>query len=521
MNKDMKKHESLEAVTHTYGHLKKYYQKVESIFQNRKKEIVTYSIILIICIMVCAPLLQMHISSDTYNFMDLGYFTYPIEYFMKDARLISTFVTYLAGILKLPYNVFIIIMQILAIIISAFSIYCVYNAVSKKAKIQGNLPKVLIIMASFILIFNCMSLEYLLYAECSIMCLSLLLSILAAKVFTDEKTNKRSIKAMLIMILASFCYQGAINIFLPLVMLFLFIDANRKPAKELIKKILLAFGILASVYLINIAAIYAINLALGASQQRISRGILDNLRYFKYIMIDIVMNTLVHNYNLWPMGVTIISVVSILIILLFQKKKIRNIVQYLILVIVSFGICVVSVLFMESPSLEPRMAMAIGGIVGMSLIYAISINQNKIAKKIITLITILFFVYNLVNTIQIYTAHIATNKIDANMGIAIKYKIEEYEKETGNKVTKVGYKRDTNHRDYHYGWDKKYSSFGQRAFDNYYCIIEALNYYCDRKFEAVRMDEEVYEKYFAGKDWQAYSDEQIVFVEDTMYICTY
>ena len=90
--------------------------------------------------MVCAPLLQMHISSDTYNFMDLGYFTYPIEYFMKDARLISTFVTYLAGILKLPYNVFIIIMQILAIIISAFSIYCVYNAVSKKAKIQGNLP---------------------------------------------------------------------------------------------------------------------------------------------------------------------------------------------------------------------------------------------------------------------------------------------------------------------------------------------------------------------------------------------
>lgn len=106
-------------------------------------------------------------------------------------------------------------------------------------------------------------------------------------------------------------------------MLFLFIDANRKPAKELIKRILLACGILASVYLINIAAIYAINLALGASQQRISGGILDNLRYFKYIMIDIVMNTLVHNYNLWPMGVTIISVVGILIILLFQRRRLE------------------------------------------------------------------------------------------------------------------------------------------------------------------------------------------------------
>ena len=35
------------------------------------------------------------------------------------------------------------------------------------------------------------------------------------------------------------------------------------------------------------------------------------------------------------------------------------------------------------------------------------------------------------------------------------------------------------------------------------------------------MDKEVYDKYFAGKDWNAYSDEQIVFEGDIMYICTY
>ena len=168
------------------------------------------------------------------------------------------------------------------------------------------------------------------------------------------------------------------------------------------------------------------------------------------------------------------------------------------------------------------MVMSIGGIIGMSLIYLIILKEsNNIIKNIIGAITIIFFIYNSVNTIQIYTTHITTNKIDANMGIAIKYKIEEYEEETGNVVTKVGYYRDAKHRDYHYGWDKKYSSFGQRAFDNYYCIIEALNYYCDRDFERVKMDKEIYNKYFEGKDWQAYSDEQIVFVEDTMYICTY
>ena len=67
--------------------------------------------------MLCAPLLQMHISSDTYNFMDLGYFEYPLAYFIQDARLVSTFITYLAGLLNLSYEFFIVLMEILAIVI--------------------------------------------------------------------------------------------------------------------------------------------------------------------------------------------------------------------------------------------------------------------------------------------------------------------------------------------------------------------------------------------------------------------
>ena len=62
---------------------------------------------------------------------------------------------------------------------------------------------------------------------------------------------------------------------------------------------------------------------------------------------------------------------------------------------------------------------------------------------------------------------------------------------------------------------------GYFAYPSHYCIIEALNYYCDRKFERTLMTEEVYNEYFEGKDWEAYSDEQIVLKGDTMYICTY
>ena len=98
----------------------------------KKKDIVLYIVMLTFCIIVCAPLLQMHIASDTYNFMDLGYFQYPSQYFLKDARIISTLFTYLAGILNLDYQVFIVGMEVLAVIIASFSIYILYKTIGKK-----------------------------------------------------------------------------------------------------------------------------------------------------------------------------------------------------------------------------------------------------------------------------------------------------------------------------------------------------------------------------------------------------
>ena len=95
----------------------------------KKKDIVLYLVMLTFCIIVCAPLLQMHIASDTYNFMDLGYFQYPSQYFLKDARIISTLFTYLAGILNLDYQVFIVCMEDMGSIfmyMDLLNIFCVY-----------------------------------------------------------------------------------------------------------------------------------------------------------------------------------------------------------------------------------------------------------------------------------------------------------------------------------------------------------------------------------------------------------
>ena len=503
------------------------------IFLTQKKyELIVYFSILVFCIIVCSPLLQMHIASETYNLMDLGYFNYPSIYFLSDARLISTLVTYLAGFLHLSYPVFIVGMEVLAIFITSVSIFLLYKTLLEKLHptyqatdklhlYDFNLKNILLMMGSTILILNAMSLEYLLYAECAVMCLSVLLCVFASRIFTSQ-TNFKYSKALLFVILATFCYQGSTNIFVVLTLLFLFLDKNDHSTKELIKQSILSLVFWGISLFINVIAIYIIQLLLQTNQSRIFNEFSSySLSYFINLLAYIIDEVIMKTFNLWPYGILPIIIMISTILSTCSKDSTKSVLQYILLVLLALGVCILPIFFLQSPSIEPRMAMSIGAIVGISFIYLNTLPLNAFLQKCIIVATVGFFVFNSVSTLQIFTAHIATNKIDANIGLTIKYKIEQYEKASGKEVTKVAYYRDARHKDFPYGYEKKFSSFSQRALDNYYCIIEALNYFCDRKFEKVDMDVDIYLDNFAGKDWNTYSDEQLVFQEDTLYLCTY
>lgn len=208
--------------------------RIKKIIEKNQKNIIVYVSVLILCILICAPLLQFHITSDTYNFMDLGYFEYPSQFFLRDARIVSTMALYLGGTLNLPYEVFIIAMQIIAVIISATTIFCIYKTIEKRADLHSKSKIILTIMSAFIIVFNCMALEYLFYVECSVMCLSVLLSILSAIVITG-KTRFRYLKALILFLISVFCYQGAVNIFLPMVLLLIFIEKEKRSIKSILK----------------------------------------------------------------------------------------------------------------------------------------------------------------------------------------------------------------------------------------------------------------------------------------------
>ena len=177
-----------------------------------KKEIYVLLGILVAIMIICINFLQMHYSSDTYVLYQWGYFKYPSEYFLKDGRLISTLFCYLGGILHLPIPAYIIAMDFLGMIFLAISIYIISKIFIDIIKPENKKKEILIYLASFVLILNQYTLEYLLFPESAVMCLGVLFNVIAIKFMVDNPKCKY-IKIFLALLVAVFCYQGVLNMF--------------------------------------------------------------------------------------------------------------------------------------------------------------------------------------------------------------------------------------------------------------------------------------------------------------------
>lgn len=99
-------------------------------------------------------------------------------------------------------------------------------------------------------------------------------------------------------------------------------------------------------------------------------------------------------------------------------------------------------------------------------------------------------------------------------------KIIEYEKTSGNKISNIGFTRDASYS-YSYPGIIAYGDTNMRGFTNTWSRMNMFNYYTNRMFNEVEVPEEIIEQHFEGNNWVYLSEEQIVFNNDTAYICIY
>lgn len=503
----------------------------------------------------------MHFSSDTYALIDLGYFRYPFEYFLHDGRIISTLICFIGGILHLPYNVYIISMDIIGMIFLSVSIYILSKVICNILKPQNLMCEAVICIACYFLLLNPFSLEYLLFPESGVMCMGVFFLILSVKK-TFESSKLKYFKIFIFLLITGLCYQGELNIFPVLVILIYFLKQLKESKKikvflkefffEMLKIGLITISVLVLSFLVvklckanlNGAGYYP------GKPEFLVKIVNERTFWARFKVVKKQTNEIWNCcINMLPKHSLTISIVSTLVLLIAIRAKKQTYFYYLVLLFLCFASCILP-LFVFNVGVCGRIHVPIMMIFGISALFivanafgkhldcAVRVNEltysstnssssflpaNYSYKEIIALLYVLVcFLVNSIFIVQNTSEHIAANKVDHNTGASIKAMIENYEKENNIKVTKLGYKYDFDPSQYSVGI-RKMQSMTERKFACVWSIVYTMNYYCDRKFEEVEYVEPKTDEHFSNNNinYDCFLDEQIYFDGDTIYMIIY
>lgn len=188
-------------------------------------------------------------------------------------------------------------------------------------------------------------------------------------------------------------------------------------------------------------------------------------------------------------------------------------------VLLGGGVCSLLLPLLISPPLymPPRIIAPIFCV----LVYMgclISMCQATVPKRIIVLV-ILVTLCRQSCFINTYSSDIrVSNACDKLWVEQVDEKIRDYEQETGIQVTQIGFANDKylayQWSDINYRWDVCIKGNAATWTRDYMYM-----YYSDRVFSYVDVPEEIQE-YFGNLDWGTVNlDEQMIFDEDTCYVC--
>lgn len=492
---------------------------MKDLLKFKKEKFITFVVILLLALTLCGIFLKFHKITDTYWNIGAGYSGYKLEP-LRDGRIINFAFLSIAESLHMPFKLYQFIMMAASIIFYSISVYLIYNEILDKIKNKNKINKAILLLGSFVMIFNPMTVEAFAYTE-TVMALSILFGTKAA-ILLKNNDIKSTIKSLLLVILMGICYQGTINFFITL-SIFLFAVSGKHDIKswikQLIKIAIIAFITMAfMIIILNIS-----NAFLDREQSRIGSNIniFNMIRGSIRVGINIITTT---TFNLFPKYL-ITSFIMLGVILIGisidKKENITLIYKYLFIVVVAVLSCTFPIFIQSGPSISARMSFSVGAIIGLTIVYVLLIQEkeSKIINNLLLVISILAVAINLYDYISLGLMNIETQKMEKAYIEKINECIDEYERDSGISVGKVSITLDKN---FNYTYSNlPNNTFTTRGILPHYSRIHTLNYYMNRKLKLVNMDVDIYRKYFENKDFEEFSEEQVKFKEDTVYICIY
>lgn len=481
-----------------------------------KRDIIIFTILLIISCAIFWSFLNMHYATDTYNIIDRGYAEYAIKYSLNDGRIFMCAISLIAEFLNIPISIYIIGLTFLAIVTSCISIMYLKNVVQKFKKPKNLFEEIVLIIICFTIILNFMYLENMQFAECFVMSISILLFVMAADILTQKEKNY-ILKSALLAVLGILFYQGTLGFFVVMTFVFSIIKQDRKIFKNLI-----LCGIICLIAVaINLFQIKLCGILFGMSQKRIGKisKIFDMLKLIKNNLKGFLVNTI----RIYPkyMFIGFFAVVTIITnIYLIKKDKKWNL-YIIVLAIISLCTSFAINLFTVAGLGSARMLFPLGALVGnmFLLIYTnTDILQNK--KYFMSYILLIYCLSIVINYVDIMLEHTKVEELTKQECKIIESYIAEYEKESGLEITKIAVYNDKKPT-YYYKNVKNLSALCVRPLSVEWGDNGSINYWNNRNLKEIKPDKEVEETYFSEKNWDKISEEQFVFINDVMHYCVY
>ena len=286
--------------------------------------------------------------------------------------------------------------------------------------------------------------------------MGVLFTVLAIKEFVSKNDNKY-LKIFLYLLITGLSYQGELNIFPILVLLVIIVKQikEKKKTKEFLRESIIELvKIMAITISVLIICTLIVNICADIFHSKKESMILirnetmlrRKLNLVKFYSRDILIKCI----NMLPKYSILIYPFIILALLVITKAKIQTIVNYIIYILISFA-SVVLPLFIITAAVCARLSLPAMMIFGGSLIILLANIGNEPRewkKKLISAFVIIMFILNAGFIVINTTEHIAANKIDEAQGKQLKYMLDKYEEESGNRVTKFAYKYDPNPQQY-------------------------------------------------------------------------
>ena len=424
---------------------------------------------------------------------------------------------------NIPFDFMIISSSIFGTLFLALSWFMVYSHTIKMLDIKQNKKKnILIAGISFSIVFNFCTVETLVFVESAVLGFSVFCSILAACVYTSDYKGKNIYTAILLF-LTVIAYQTSTSLFLIISLVFIAIK-NKNNNVEILKNSIYTFLIYGVSMLLGLLITRFMGSYLNFVERKTTLLTIKEMMQTLFKYLDFVVLKNFYIKTVWYNFPIIIFLVLVFIILIIKNKQYFHILEYFVLIILGCILPIIPLMVIPigSQYMEPRMAMIFGSLAGILLLYLITVMNAYEKKKIgivISIITIVLFIMNSSYFIRSSAENLSTGYIDRNIAKAIIYNIEKYEEENNKKIKKIVFGYDASPT-YYYDGQIMLRSINGRGLATSFTVVPLIQYYSEKKYE-MNISQEVINEKFSKKNWDVFSEEQLIFDKDTLYFCIY